>query len=174
MPKFNKDMGMYFLFSTHVIEETAYVYELRYTDIILFMWCHYSFKYLLRGPYYNFNKIQAILDHVRIEIPHSNMTLKSLFVKLEQRGLVDKINGHYITKDPSPLITALTQRMRFRVESFNVAASKEGGMPEFRHPLKHFKKRRRGRVTGYRKKHKNKIIYTCKVPYKSKTDKLFK
>lgn len=174
MPKFNKDTGMYFLFSTYVIEEVAYIYELRYTDIILFMWCHYCHKYLLNTPYYNFQKIGAILDHIRLEIPHSLPTLKALFVKLHERDLVNKVNGHYLTTDPSKLVTSLTQRLHFRLDAFHLATTKEGGMPQFRHPLKHYKKRRRGRVKGYRKKNPKKIIYTCKVPYKSKTDKLFK
>jgi len=174
MAKFKSDSSAYFFLSTHIIEESAYIYELRYSDIILFMWAHYINTYLVKSPYYNFSKIDAVLTHIRCEIPHGKPTLIALFNKLYDRKIVEKTGVHYTPIIPCPLIASLTQRLRFKVDAIDKATTREGGMPKFDHPKKRFKKRRQGRVKGWRKKKPNKIIYTCRVPFKSKTDKLFK
>ena len=171
--KFRHETGMYFLFGTHVIEEIAYVYQLRYDDILLFLWCHYINKYIFKPNYYNIKKTSEALDMLRIELPHSYKHLLRLFIRLHEKGLVNKVGNIYVLDHKSPLLDMLGNKFNAKLWIFDEAMKKEV-LPKFRIPMRKTNKRRRGRPYGYRKRRAKKRLFSCRTPFKSKTNTLFK
>jgi len=174
MVKMRRELPVYIMFGTNAIEETAYVYELRYHDVLLFFWVHYIQWYFIKTPTYNLSKIVEILDHVKYELPHSKAVLNRLFNLMLERGIVDKVGDRFVRKDPNALVETVSNRLTAKMRAFEEATLVKNGMPRFKPAKKRYNKRRRGRPTGWRKKKKDKIVFSCKTKFVSKTDKLFK
>ena len=173
--KFKHDSGMYLLMSNNVIEECAYIYELAYEDIVLFLWIHYLNKAVLQKEYYSTTKLFAIMEELKLDISHNIQRITKVLDKMEKRGFVHKIGGHYMAIDEhNELISVMTQRFSAKISGLETAVDK-GLRPRFHRLQKRVNRRPKGRPKGYSQRQKKfKIKYTCRIPFKSKTNKLFK
>lgn len=173
--KFKHDSGMYLLMSNNVIEECAYMYELAYEDIVLFLWVHYLNKAVLQNEYYNVTKISAMMDALKLDNSHGVARVHVVLDKMVKRGFVEKVGNHYmVAKESNELLSSMTQRFSAKISGLETSVEKDLKV-HFRRIQKRVNRRPRGRPHGYsQRQHKFKIKYTCRVPYKSKTNKLFK
>jgi hypothetical protein len=105
---------------------------------------------------------------MRIEARHTPLTLKKLFEKLHERGLVSKMGSKYIVdgKD-NKIYYALKYMFSNRIEMFHKATYDPALFGIKWAKQKRYNKRREGRP-------KKGTKYSCRVPYISKTNKLYK
>lgn len=173
--RFKHDAGMYLLMSNNVIEECAYMYELTYEDIVLFLWVHYLNKAVLQKEYYSITKISQMMDDLRLELSHGNIRITKVLDKMVKRGFVEKVGAHYMTaEEKNELLSSMVQRFSAKIAWLEGAVEHDLKV-KFRRVQKRLNPRPRGRPKGYsQRKHKFLVKYTCRVPFKSKTNKLFK
>lgn len=172
--KYKHDLGMYLLMSNNAIEEAAYKYELTYEDVVLFLWVIYLHELFIEGNYYQAKRVAKIMDDLRLDIPHSEGRIKRLFIKLYDRKTLKKVGARYLIEDRSSIPIFGTMHSTFIGRLSKLERSIEEGI-SFKWFSKRVNPRPVGRPKGYSQKHKKHTIkYTCRIPFKSKTNQLFK
>ena len=166
--RFGGDSPMYLILSNQIIEEVAFMYETRYQDVVMFMYCYLINHYVLKKEWYDFVKTSNLLTAMNIEMKHTPVTLKKLFEKLHERGLVSKMGSKYIVdSQDNKIYYALKYMFSNRIDMFHKATYDPAMFGLKLQKQKRFKKRRVGRP-------KKGTKYSCRVPYISKTNKLYK